>query len=258
MIPGQVDMARAGGANQPSPAIWADCPGPSLNQSGEGYFFHAEFLGVPVAAAALPSMTVDGMNFDGDTDTVFTRLGTLGGVIDIETDGDDNDAAAIFTSPCVKIVPNSGNKVWVEARVELGELADQGFFFGLVENDGLSRDVVADDAGALVGKSLVGFQVLADDTDGLDIVYKRNAGSAVQVGTTKAIAAAQARKLGLRFDGARTIEFFVDGVKTDALTINNTFPSNVAFGVIACLKTGTGAARSFAADFVRVAGMGRS
>lgn len=254
-----VGFSRAGDNAQPSPSIWADCPEARLIKEGTGFFVHEDFLGgVRSATTTAATAIAPAFGFAGDTDTVTAnKSGELGGYLDIETDGDDNDGASIFTQPIVQFVKDSGNKVWFEARLELGAVADQGIFVGLVESAGFSQDVIADNAGALIGESLIGFQILADDQDAVDAVFKLDAGTAVEmksVMNSSALAADTEFKVGLRFDGAETVDVFFDGVKVASTTIStSTFPVGVSMGAIAAIKTGTGAAVSVAIDWIRIA-----
>jgi len=251
--------------------LWKDCPQDALTRDGTGYFIHADFLGAPLVTSTITSALLGrlsvapGFSIDGDDDTVITmKTAELGGYIDLETDGDDNDAVAIFTEPFGRVEIGSGKKLWLEARFEIGAVADQGLFFGLVEDAGASRDVVADNAGALIGESLIGFQILADDTNGVDAVFKLNAGTAVEMRsditnlntpaalTAFAVAADTEFKLGLKFDGDESIELYVNGVKVFVYTITPaTFPVNVNMGAIFALKTGSAAAQSVAIDWIR-------
>lgn len=268
---GSVAFSQAGAARQPSPSIWKDCPQEQLNSAGLGWYRHVEFLGTPlvnttITAALLSRLTVDGMAIDGDDDTVLTQTATRqGGFIDLETDGDDNDAVALFMEPTCEIVLNSGNKVWFEARFEPGALADQGLFFGIAEKAALSRDVVADNTITLIGESLIGFQMLSDDTDGVDAVFKLDGGTVVEmasdIGFTSTalgssvfhLVADTDHKFGFMFDGKDQIQLFVDGVKVSSYTIvAATFPDNVKMGPIIGYKTGAGAAVSVAFDWIRV------
>lgn len=254
-----VGFSRAGDNAQPSPSIWADCPEARFIKEGTGYFVHEDFIGGVVSATTTAATPLSPFfTFAGDTDTVTAKkAGEIGGYLDIETDGDDNDGGAIFTEPIVEFVKDSGRKVWFEARLELGALADQGIFFGLAEEAALDQDIIADNAAALVGESLIGFQILSDDTDAVDAVFKLDGGTAVEIKSimnSSALVADTEFKVGLRFDGASTIDVFFDGVKVGSTTLStSTFPDGVKMGAIAAIKTGTAAAVSMAIDWIRVA-----
>jgi len=265
----QVGFAQIGENQQPSPSIWADCPNTLLNDKGLGYFAHEDFLGAAVSAAMLPTITVGGgkFSFDGDTDTVFSlKASEQGGYLDVETDGDDNDAAAIFTEPLGPITRNSGKKFWFEARVELGGVAeDQGFFVGLVEEAGASRDVLADDVGTdgVIGESLIGFLVDNEDDNAFKVVYRKDAGTvvtlvadatnstAIPLASRASLLADTEVKVGLRFDGRTKLYFYVNGYEVAAQDVDSTLDQSKNYCAILAIKTGAAAAESFAADWVR-------
>lgn len=263
------NFEQIGVADRPSPSIWKSCRKTLLNDLGLGTFFHAEFLGV-VASATAEAETFDGMQLDGDPATVSSGILPVDinhGRLDLETDGDDNDAWALFNQVEPQFVPNSGQRVWFEARVHLGDVTmDGGMFLGFVEEDGLSRDVVADDAAALVGQSLVGFQVLTADPNAIAAVYQLDAGTTVVVaaditnnvaitdggGTVASLVNDVYHKFGVTFDGRETVRFFVDGHDVASVVIDTTiFPNGVRMGACFGLKTGAIAAESANTDWIR-------
>lgn len=274
------NFSQIGDATKPSPSIWADCPKTLLNDLGLGYFFHEDFIAFPtgVLAAALDTtMVTIGSNLmlDADTDTVLAdKSAETGGYIDVETDADDNDAAAFFTQQLGTITANSQKKFWLEARVEVGAVADQGFFLGIAEEDALdgttttARDVLSNDVAnnSVVAESLAGFIVDAGNTDAIDIVLKKDAGTAEALatdvtnsaqitaggGTVAALAANTEVKLGMRFDGRETMHFYVNGHKVATDTVDSNWDQSKTYGVVMGMKTGTTAAVSFACDWIRV------
>jgi hypothetical protein len=267
--PGIVTFEAAGDSAEPSPSVWSSCPKGELNEKGQGYFAHEDFLAPPTgtlaAALDVTMISFNGLALSADTDTVLSaKAAERGGYLDIETDADDNDAAALYSEPFGQIVEDSGNELWFEARLEVGDIAgDQGIFVGLVEEAGASLDVVADGAAALVGESLVGFVSLTADPDAFAACYKLNAGTRVDVLTdvTNATAIATADraslvndtevKLGVYFNGRDGVEYFVNGIKVATFTLDATFPTGVDLCAIVAIKTGTTAAESIAIDWVR-------
>lgn len=268
-----VGFSQAGEANQPSPSIWSDCPNTLLQDKGLGYFAHVDFLGATTGILAA-TLDINQASFEGklkidaDTDTVLTqKAAEIGGYLDIETDGDDNDAAALVASPLGAITKNSGNKLWFEARVELGAVADQGVFLGIVEEAGATRDVLADNiaSNGVVGESLAGFLVDNGDTNAFDIVYRKDGGTVVnlkndataataitsQGGTAASLLADTEVKVGLKFDGRETLSFYVNGYKVASLELDSTFDQSKTYVPIVAVKTGTAAAVSIALDWVR-------
>jgi len=255
-----VTLDGAGENAQPSSNVWAGCPGARLLAEGSGILIHEDFVGGVVSTTTTAATPIGNgfLTFAGDVATVTSfKAGEIGGYLDVETDGDDNDGAALVTQPIIRFERHSGKEVWLEARLELGALADQGVFVGFAEAAGLTHDVIADGAAALIGESLVGFQILNDDTDAVDAVFKLDAGAAVEMGSVlnpTPLVADTEFKVGLRFDGRETIKLFFNGDQVVAYNINAaTFPVNVDMGFVVAVKTGAAAARSIAIDWVRVA-----
>lgn len=261
-------------SGRPSPSIWRDCPHTLLNDLGSGLYGFVDFLGPPTGTLAV-ALDANMISFEGklavdaDTDTVLSaKASEVGGWLDVETDADDNDAVALFSEPLGKVIKNSGRKVWLETNVELGDVdADQGFFFGLVEEAGASRDVLADDvaAGGVITESLIGFLVDNGDDDAVDIVYRKDAGTLVTVDSDVTNSTALDSddrasllddtpvRLGLRFNGKDKIEFFVNGVVVASQEVDSTIDQSKNYCVIMGLKTGTTAAESFATDWIKYA-----
>jgi hypothetical protein len=260
-----VTYRGAGVTRQPSPSLWSDCPITELMIGTEpGTFFHNDFMGGPVAAAATAVNAFGNISFSGDTDTVLSfKASEMGGYLDIETDGDANDGACLFTEPFAMIVPNSGNKVWLEARLEIGDAeGNQGFFFGLAEESAQSHDVVADGCNNLKEDTLVGYRIftgenaidaVAQKDDSAELIIASAVTNLDVLGTSKAALTDDTEiKLGLRFDGRQTIEFYVNGVRIGTATYSSTyFDKTKALLAIVALKVGTTAAESFAIDWIR-------
>lgn len=266
-----VTYRQAGKAAFPSPSIWADCPISELIAGrSNGVFFHENFLGGTASAAATGAMGGVGTGLfglgDSDTDTVLAhKAAEEGGYQDIETDADDNDAAIIHNEPFCKIVRNSGNKVWLEARLELGSAAaDQGFFFGLGEELCQTVDVIADNVADLITETLMGFRTFALEA-ALDFILQKDASAETEIVTdvtNSALLAAPAvlttdteMKLGLRFDGKQTISVYVNGVNLYDWTLDATYyDPTKSLCVVIALKTGANTvAVSMAIDWVRAA-----
>jgi len=276
--PGQVGSLTA--TSQPSPSIWKDCPKGLLNDLGLGLFQDLSFAGFPtgtLAAALDVNMVAFGqaLKVDADTDTVLADVSTArGGALQLQTDGDDNDAVALFSQPIGPIVRNSGNKLWFEtevAHVDVSE--DYGVFVGLVEEDAIdgttttARDVLDDNVAAngLVAESVIGFIRDAGDLDAWDVVVTKDGGTAfnplTDVTNATAIASGDRAsladnayyKLGIKFDGRETIEFFVNGTLVGSDDVDGTYDQAHDYCVVIGLKTGTAAAEDFIVKRVRFA-----
>lgn len=279
---GSIGFSQIGDADKPSPSIWGDCPNTLLNDQSKGYFRHVDFLGAPTGtlAAALDSTMLafgDALKIDCDTDTVLTQGGSdRGGVLVIETDADDNDAAALFSQPFGKITRNSGQKLWFEAYAAAGDVdADMGIFIGLAEEDAVdgttttARDVLSDNVAAngVVAESLIGFIQDNGDDNAFDVIYKKDAGTAVNPytdvtnsaaitaagGTAASLTDATLFKLGIRFDGRQTLYFYVNGYLIGTQDVDSTIDQSKDYCVVCGIKTGTTAAEQLSLGWVRYA-----
>lgn len=244
-----------------------------LNDLGLGTFVFNDFTGVDSGYAA--TATAVGMGqFQLEGDAAFVVSNVLpvdieGGRMDVETDGDDEDAFILFAQAFAQIVPNSGRKVWFEARVHLGAATDQGMFLGFAEEDGLDVDIVADEGVAPGTESQFGFAVLSGDQGAIDAIYQLDGGTAVKPladvtqstpytdagGTAANFPVADVyHKFGLRFDGKESLEYYADGFLVATLTIDTTvFPNGVLMGPAWALKTHTAAAVSGNISFIAAA-----
>lgn len=261
-------------ANKPSPSIWKNCPNTLLNDLGIGIFKSYDFLGGPtgILAADLDGDMVsygDAFSVDADTDTVLAKVGsTVNGVLQVDTDGDDNDAAALISEPFGSITRNSGQKLWFEVYISVGDVdADMGTFFGIAEDGALSRDLLSDGvaAGAVIGNSLVGFLQDNGDDNAFDAVYKKDAGTIVtalaNVTNATAIASGDRAdltddtlfKLGLTFDGLQKLRWFVNGINVVTQDVDSTLDQATDYGAILNIKTGAGAAEQFRVDWAQYA-----
>lgn len=273
----EVGVSQAGDANQPSPSIWGDCPKTLLNDLGLGIYGHEDFVGGPgipngttVTAAIVASMSWGPFSLILDTDlddaVVTHKAAELKGYLDLQTGATDNDAVGLQSEPFGRIVKNSGKKLWFEARFEVGAVADQGLFVGLGEETLQTVDTVAANCGGLIATdSFIGGQILADDTDGFDIVYQKDGGTPVTVLATATqataldsddrfdVAANTEFKFGIRFDGRETLSFYINGVKVATQTVDTTIDQAHDLCALLVLKTGTGAAQSVAVDWIRYA-----
>jgi len=285
-MPAEVNFSQAGETGQPSPSIWADCPKTLLNDLGLGFYADVQFQGAPtgtLAAALDVNQTAFGagaLKIDADTDTVLTQVaGKRGGALRIETDGDDNDAAALYSQPFGRIVKNSGQKLWFEAIVAQPDVSeDYGVFVGLAEEDAVdgttatARDVISDNAAsnAVVAESVLGFIRDNGDVDAYDLILKKDAGTAANPATdvTNATAIASDNrasltdgaefKLGIRFDGRDKLQYFVDGIKVTEDTVDSTIDQSHDYCAVIGIKTGTGAAEQVDVRRVRFAFQERS
>ena len=265
--------SEAGDATQPSPSIWRDCRMSLLNDLGLGKYAAYNGMGANtgIAGAGELEAVIGDFEMTADSEIVLSNAlvaGEEGGRIDLQVPASDNAAIQVHTGVGPGFVLNSGNKVWFEARVALGAAADQAAFFGLVEEDAIA-DVLADNAAAVIGQSMFGFQVLNGDTDDIDAMAKLDAVTTIVLvdnvtrstafttagGTSKQYPVADLyTKFGLRFGGQDTLEYYVDGYLVHTLTIvNGTHADGVALAPMVAFKVGTATAGSINISFMRYA-----
>lgn len=276
----QVDFSQAGNAAQPSGSIWGSCPGPVLNDIGAGYYSHEDFLGGTDNFATGVGVGDGSPNtIDADAGTTIAKLTTAGGVMALVVSNTDNNAAALFKRPYGPLTLNSGKEFWLETRFNIGTLGDgdYGFFFGLAAAAVLTRDVVADDvasvAAGLVADSLAGMTIQKDNVGKVYAVIAKDAGGTVTIAsditnssalnTSGQTGGSDGRftitsgtylKLGMRFDGKKSLYFYVNGVQVFKYTLTSTVANSTDdLGAIFCIKTGTTTARTFNIDWIRSA-----
>ena len=248
-----------------------------LNDLGLGTFFNEKFLSVDIenVSTDVGPHQQGFMHVQGDAG--FTVLADTpqdleGGSIDLTTDNTDEDVVMINTQAFLQIVRNSGNKVWFETRVQISDItADYSFFAGLIEEDALNiTDSPCVDEGVTPSDhDQVGFVVLSGDPNGVSAVSKEATVTTITHATTLAndvryVAGggttadwptnAVYKKLGMRFDGQTTMEWYLDGILVFSYPIATTlFPDDILMGVALCLKDHTGAGISFKVDWVAAA-----
>lgn len=273
---GSIGVNTSGDAAAPSGSIWGDCPNSLLEDLGLGYFAHEEFLGnTEIASFADASIFGSGkFNVDADTGALAPLTGKLGGYAKFTTGATDNDAIIIKGQPLGAIVRNSGNKMWVEARIQLASLFDGALAFGLTTEANATRDVIADDpsntvVAALTAATFIGFvtKQAASAIASIDAKYAKGVGTPVVVltdvtnstnltaagGTAAALAATTDYKLGVYFNGRDSLQYYVNGYKVGSVDVDATVDQSSTLVPFINIKTGTANAKAFSSDWVRYA-----
>ncbi len=245
---------KQAGTTRESLNIWADCPQEKLNDNRTGLYFFEDFHGVVQAS---DDTSVFNMHFYGTVAEVSRLDAVATGAIELETGSTNNDNANIALEPEAQIVLNSGKKIWFETRIAADEIdVDQGIFVGMGEEPFQligGAGPLKDDVAALTDKDCVGFRLLTGDQDAFDAVVKKDS-SETEVGAAPAqvVVAGTYYNFGFKFDGATTIEFYVDGdlhflYKVTAATVGLA----TAMGPVVGIKQGGSSARSVLVDWVR-------
>jgi hypothetical protein len=271
---GAVEFSQIGDQNQPSPAVWGDCPNTLLSDKSMGYFAHEEFLGnIEVASLADASVFGSGvLSLDADTGALAPLTGKVGGYAKFSTGATDNNALAIYSPPLGKLVRNSGNKLWMEVSLQFAALSDQALFVGFTTEANATRDVIADDpsnsaVAGLTAATVIGFvtKQTASAIATVDAKYAKGTGTPVTVladvtnataipaASRASLAATTDLKLGIRFDGRTHLHFFVNGYKVATQEVDATFDQSSNLCFVLNSKTGAGVARAVSSDWMRYA-----
>lgn len=255
--------ANAVVARMPSPKIWRDCPVlQMLHDPAMGFHKFDDFKNSVITALATDTNQICGdINWraisetDAAADLVLNADDS--GVLQIQTDGTDQDVHAITTgnnTAGILNTPKKGErkKFWFEARFKVNTITDGdiGLFIGLAQPGQMAdgAGVFGADAAALADVDYLGFAILEGDGDDLTIVYNEATSGTAQSDTGEiTIAADTWYRVGFRLDVEEDkLHVYVDGVdqgadaEIDITTVN--FPSDTDMDVIISLVGGSGAA----------------
>lgn len=253
-----VKYELAGNAESLSPSIWADLPTVQKAACPADYIeVYDDFTkGGVVADTSVPGWNVVGTNADVDQVADVT-----GGQVILEGSGADNDSSFLTSADLYLLTRNSGKRFWFEARVKLeAATGDFAAFVGLIESVGATAELIADNGGSLIDEDYVGFFADTNSTDiqpwNLAINQGGSGNFPVNVVANALAVSASFVKLGMKFDGKSTVEFYVNGAKVATYDIgsldNDTMAHEfaVAFGV----KDGGANTLGLTADWVRFVG----
>ena len=257
-------------ATFPMPIIWKDCPNDLLNSESKGMHFFERFMGfTPLTTTVSPGTMGQFLTFNGDTDTEVAVIdNSRYGGVRMETNTTEDDAGALVSRPFGRIVENSGNKLWFEARVAPGDVdAALGIFVGLVELDGANSELIIDTQltnDSLDDQSYLGFFQNNGDDDAFAIVTQvaGSAGILVLADATNgtgipsddraSLTDGTFFRLGIRFDGIETVSFFVNGHKVATAAVS-TLDQTQDMCAIVAIKTAAGAAELVDVSYIRAA-----
>lgn len=242
-----------------TPIIWARAPiRQCLESPGYGHYIFDDFINSNIVV----DTSIDNWDFYGTNGDIDWLASQDTGILDVATSGADNDEVYLRGRPSFKFEFGSGKKVFLEARFASHVITDHGMVFGLGEEAFLVDAAIADDCATLITESFVGFRILTGDDDGLDIVSNNGAvvdvlledcTNSASLGTAAAAWTIDTYyKLGIRFDGDKTLEFFVNGIMvwSEEMTSTNLDISH-SFGPVIGIKGGSAAVYSLYIDWIR-------
>lgn len=254
----------------PSPRIWSRfnlISGVADRNIGCELFddFRA-FHGTVAANVGSYASGIGGYRTFEDTNCSVKPLATeAGGVIELATDGTDNQDVNVSTSgmatgvSCViKSAANGGKRVAFETRINVSAIVTQNIFLGLGEEGLAANNGIFGDTGTIADKDLVGFFVA--EGAGATVLARYNKAGAGGVTTSVATAATLVAdtwvKLGFTFEPEKSDLFtwYVDGeiVGTFNGLSSTLFPGGEELALYLNIKEGTNAARKLRSDWVRL------
>jgi len=237
----------AGAAAAPSPSIWKDCDVLGIIQNpGLGIHIYEDWRKMSIDAT---------MNVDGTEQMGYTLVGDGGGTglitpntdlataaargishyFTMDTDTDQHDELGLqyagggeTGTPLLRI-SKGGGRVWYETIIRLDDLTTgvPSVFVGLTDEQVIGGDHIVNGGAALIATAdLLGFFLKADDGDAFDCIYQTSGVTMVTaLAGDENIAESTWTKLGITYDGNKTIMYWIDGVPVKAVDIDATgFP----------------------------------
>lgn len=255
------DYGRAGEAAAPSPSIWKDCPMGSISKT-PGRYIHIwddfDSTHTTLAAAGMWGRWL----VKGTQSIVAALADESSGVITVGGTGTAQDDAYLHSNALYDLTMNNGKRFWFEVRVNLADAdLDGGLIAGLAQYSACAADLIVDEAEAIVTlKDFIGFMGFSASSlmGDMEAIYQQEADAAhTDVDTSVATLADDTYvKLGMRFDGKKTVTFYADGVVAATLDIDdltdNSFVNKLA--VVFGMKDVAGDATDLSqVDWVRFA-----
>lgn len=222
---GYVSYRDDGAAGQPSPSIWADCDMLKVLSSPESYLYlYDDFIkGGVVTDTSIRDWDLTGTNAD-----IEQVVDVTNGQILMEGSGADNDSCTIASADMYLLNKNSGKKFWFEASVKLsaaGTADDFAAFVGLIEKVGATAEMIADNGATMIDEDYIGFFADSNATTIQPWNCQVNIGGSANFpadAEANSIAASTSYvKLGMTFDGLKTVTFYHDGVVKATYDIDN-------------------------------------
>jgi len=218
---GETRRTTADQSAGPSSAIWYDfdmleC----LRNPGYGYCWFDDFLDwepETTTAERHGSYLVT-----KDASSTLTAAATVGGVVQLFTTADNEEAGMQLGSGAPFVIPaasTTGKKLWFEARIKKSVITASkgGFFVGLASEGACAADFIADGGADFADVDLLGFWNLEAETT-MDIITQKTSAAFDTIGdaTGGTLVADTWIKVGFKYDpegpAGRKIVFYYDGV----------------------------------------------
>jgi len=238
----------------PAEGFWSDCPCVEVDPSVSAYEIFDDFV-----YSSVGDVTSKWMK---DADTGTATLGSaatygLGGIMVMDTTAAKNKYVGLKVMDAdaknggFKITKSSGKKLWFAAKVKLTSLADEILYVGLI--DGATTKCAADDTGAENLADGVYFRTLTATPTKLDYCVANTAGGETATSDVATLVASTWTTIGFKFDGANTIQAWLNGVALhDVHMADETdFPTAVALTPYLYIHSGNGTRAYMYVDWVK-------
>jgi hypothetical protein len=252
----------------PSPSIWGQVRVEDIiRDPNVGWHFYEDFLSVQDTAATEVEGIMPGWGSIVGTGCSISMVATeVGGVIRLAQDGTGDDEVIITTGSNAAgmgvITRANRDRSAFEARVRVSDVTNnQSWFCGVTQEGQVTTDALFADGNATLNDvDMIGYRVVDDDNDGLDVVYRINGGGGEQVAVANAqvLVANTWYKIGWVWD-AEYLRYYVDGTQvgyTDVQSLTTAqlanFPNGEEYALTFGSKAG-GSAINYDIDWIRYA-----
>ena len=213
----------AGDAAVTSPEIWKDCPMGAIMKDPSRYIhIWEDFVGGAIADVDYYGEYFEIIGTGSAMDVVDDELN---GVIELSGGGTDNDSSQLKSNVLYDLTMNNNKRFWFEARISVLDVSlDQAVVCGLMEPTGCSATGIADNGATIIDEDFVGFIAISDATNmgGIDAVYNEGGSGMTEVEADVHTPVDDTYvKLGLRFDGKKTLTYYVNGAATSTVDIDD-------------------------------------
>jgi len=192
--------------------------------------------------------------------TLTQAASTTAGVLTITAAASSNNEFSmqlgeLATETFIEYTASSGLESWVEFRVSPTSVTTAaGFFIGLAAETAAVTGFINNDGIDLGDFSLMGFMQYEADPDAICFIYGTAGGAIPVIDTLQAIVAGTYYSLGIYFDGATTITYYINGTSAGTVATTATgLPDTIELSPIVSIKQGAGA-RVLNVDYIKMVG----
>lgn len=241
----------------PTEGFWSDCPCVSVDPNVGAYEVVDDFEYSAIGDVSSKWM-LDQLNSAAALGSAASY--GLGGVLVVATGATKNDYANLKAWDSdnaggpFKITASSGKKLWFAARLYMtaAVFTNEVLYIGLM--DGATTKPFADDTGVAAMEDGLYFRTLVASPTELDFARTRNTIGAEIKGNIATVAKDRWITVGFKFDGAKTVIPYINGVAYPQYNTNvsvATFPYDVGLTPYFGILTGAGAAKTLVVDWIK-------